>query len=215
MTRNATTANGRLAAYTQDAERYDERTAPFQCWRDLVVDVLPLACGDSVVDVGCGTGLCFGRLENVIGGTGRIIGVDDAPEMLAIASRRVEQNGWSNVELVTAPARRAQLPESADAAIFCAVHDVLQDPAALRNVLGQLRPGAWVSAVGGRWAHPCLMALNLAIRSLHAPYIRDFGGFDRPWELLEVLLDDARVTEIACGSGYCLLGHTSPASQGG
>ena len=40
----------------------------------------------------------------------------------------------------------------ADAALFCAVHDVLQSPAALANVFDHLRPGAWVAAGGGKYA---------------------------------------------------------------
>lgn len=168
-----------------------------------------------MLDVGCGTGLCFARLEGVIGRAGRITGIDESPEMLALARKRVRRHGWTNVDLITAPAHLAELHRGADAAVFSAVHDVLQNPTALRNVLGQLRPGSWVSAVGGRWAHPYLMALNLAIRSLHAPYIRDFHGFDRPWTLLEAMLEDAHVTDIACGSGYCLLGRTSAAPQAG
>ena len=37
---------------------------------------------------------------------------------------------------------------AADAALFCAVHDILQSPDALRNVLSRLRPGARVAAGG-------------------------------------------------------------------
>ena len=199
---------GRLAAYAEDAEHYDERTSAFQRWRELAVDVLPLVRGDRVVDVGCGTGLCFARIEQVVGAGGAIIGIDASEEMLALARRRVQQHGWHNVELIAAPAHLAQVPGGADAAIFCAVHDVLQDPGAVAGVLRALLPGSWVSAVGGRWTHPCLVAVNLMIHALHAPYISDFRGFDRPWALLAGALDDVRVDDVAGGGGYCLLGRT-------
>ncbi len=206
-------SGGRLAAYADDAEHYDERTSAFQCWRELAVDVLPLMRGDRVVDVGCGTGLCFARIEQVVGAGGAIIGIDESVEMLALARRRVQRNGWHNVELIAAPAHLVQLPGRADAAIFCAVHDVLQDPAAVAGVLGALPPGSWVSAVGGRWAHPYLVAVNLMIHALHAPYVSDFRGFDRPWALLARALDDVRVDDVAGGGGYCLLGRTPVAES--
>ena len=43
----------------------------------------------------------------------------------------------------------AQIALTADAALFCAVHDIMQSPAALANVMTKLRPGAWVAAAGG------------------------------------------------------------------
>ncbi len=207
MGRESTTVP-HLTAYTCDADKYDERTAAFQHWREHAVDVLPLTPGDSVVDVGCGTGLCFEPLERAIGPAGQIVGIDSSVDMLALARRRAEGRGWSNIDLIAAPAHHANLPAHADAALFCAVHDVLQDPASLHNVLEQLHPGSWVSAVGGRWAPAYLVAFNMLIHSLHAPYIRDFRGFDRPWARLSSLLQDARVAELAGGAGFCLLGHT-------
>jgi len=202
------TRAGRLTAYTDDAAQYDERTATFCTWRELAVDVLPLSRGDRVIDVGCGTGLCFARIESAVGSSGQIIGIDESTPMLDLARQRVSRNGWSNVELIAGPAHLAKLRVSADAAIFCAVHDVLQDSSALEAVLGQLRPGSWVSAVGGRWAPAYLVALNLVIRALHAPYIRDFRGFDHPWALLERGLEDVSVDAVAAGSGFCMIGHT-------
>jgi hypothetical protein len=42
---------------------------------------------------------------------------------------------------------------------------------------------------------------------LHAPYVRSFSGFDRPWRHLEQLLEDVRVQELAFGSGYIMTGR--------
>lgn len=198
-----------LPAYRDEAaESYDHRTAGFCRWRDLVIDEVPLHAGDRVVDVGCGTGLCFERIEERIGRTGQLVGIDDSAPMLAQARRRTRRHGWGNVRLVLAPADRARLSEVGDVAIFCAVHDILQSRAALTNILGQLRARAWVGAVGGQWAHPVLVSYNALIYSLHAPYVRDFQGFDRPWALLAQYLESMRVDRIAGGSGFCLVGRT-------
>ena len=78
--------------------------------------------------------------------------------------------------------RIAQIAVTADAALFCAVHDILQSPGALGNVMTKLRPGAWVSAGGGKWAAPWMVAVNLQARMLNAPFVRSFEGFRRAVE---------------------------------
>jgi hypothetical protein len=53
------------------------------------------------------------------------------------------------------------------------------------------------------------VAMNWMVRSLHAPYVRSFSGFDRPWDQLEQLVEDVSVRELAFGSGYIMTGRTS------
>lgn len=191
------------------AETYDLWTSRFQPVRELVVDVLPLHPGDVVVDVGCGTGLLFERLVEAVGPAGRVIGIDASQDMLHRAQHRIEQHRWSQVSLVHATAAEADLPHPADAAVFCTVHDVLQDEPSLDNVLGQLRPRAWVSAVGGQWVHPSVPGLDLMIFWLHLPYVQDFRRFDHPWTLLSRHLASWQVREVVAGTGYLLLGRTA------
>jgi demethylmenaquinone methyltransferase/2-methoxy-6-polyprenyl-1,4-benzoquinol methylase len=196
-----------LPAYAERAGRYDRDTAVHEGWRRLLVDALPLQPGDTVLDVGCGTGLCFPLLADRIGPTGAIIGVDAAPAMLSVARAKVLSHAWPPVELVAAAAEDAAIPGVADAALFSAVHDVLQAPAALDNVFAHLRPGAWVAAAGGKWPAAWQVPLAMFVRSLHADYVRDFRGFDRPWRLLEPRLDQFSVREIAFGTGYLACGR--------
>ena len=126
---------------------------------------------------------------------------------------RLTGNGTVSDQAVTSGAR--QIPVTADAALFCAVHDILQSPGALRNVMNHLRPGARVAAGGGKWAAPWLVAVNLLARMLHAPYVRSFEGFGRPWHHLEQLIEDVQVRELAFGSGYVLTGRSSRSRRPG
>lgn len=211
MTRSTVSAS--RPAYGPEATRYDVRTSAFQTYRRMLVDALPLRRGDVVIDVGCGTGLCFPLIRQRIGPEGRIVGVDASPDMLAIAAERVAAAAWTGVELVEAPVEHAPLPEDADHALFCAVHDVLQSPAALDNVLAHVRASGSVAAGGGKWGPSWALALNASVMALHSPFVADFTGFDRPWARLAQRVPDLRVRQVALGAGYLAVGRVAPGGR--
>ena len=196
------------AAYHQHAVSYERDTDAFQPYRRAVVEALPLRPGEVVLDVGCGTGLCCGLLQEKVGAEGQVVGIEESPEMAAVARENIAREGWDNVTVIQAPAEYAEMERTADAALFCAVHDILQSPDALENIVTALRPGAWVAAGGGKWAAPVLVALNSVVSALHAPYVRSFAGFGRPWQHLEQMVEDVKVRELAFGSGYVMTGRT-------
>jgi demethylmenaquinone methyltransferase/2-methoxy-6-polyprenyl-1,4-benzoquinol methylase len=208
MNTTLNSASRRQPAYGERARSYERDTEAFQPYRRAVVEALPLRSGQVVLDVGCGTGLCCGLLRDKVGPEGGVVGIEESPEMAAVAREHIACEGWDNVTIVQEQAEDAEIGLTADAALFCAVHDILQSPDALRNVLTRLRPGAWVAAGGGKWAAPLMVALNSMVGMLHAPYVRDFSGFDRPWRHLERLVEDVRVEEMAFGSGYVMTGRT-------
>jgi ubiquinone/menaquinone biosynthesis C-methylase UbiE len=195
-------------AYSRQAGDYDQRTDAFRHWRKLLVTQLPVRRGDTVLDVGCGTGLCLPLLQHKVGRTGTIIGIDASQQMLQVAADRIAEHGWHNVRLIAAPVATAPIDGMADAALFCAVHDLMQSPAALGNVFDHLRPGAPVAAAGGKWPAPWMWPLRAWVTELHAPFITDFTGFDRPWRHLAGYVPDLQVRELAFGAGYLALGHT-------
>ena len=199
---------GRQPAYYEHARSYNRDTGLFQPYRRAVVEALPLKRGQVVLDVGCGTGLCCGLLRDKVGPGGTVIGIEESPEMAAVAREYIAREGWRNVTVVQSPAEDARLEATADAALFCAVHDILQSPRALRNVMVSLGPGAWVAAGGGKWAAPVMVAVNSMVRMVHAPYVRSFSGFDRPWRHLEQLVEDVQVQQMAFGGGYVMTGRT-------
>ena len=197
----------RQPAYREHARSYDQRTGAFQRYRDTIVEALPVSQGQVVLDVGCGTGLCCGLLREKVGLQGSVVGIEESPEMAAVARERIAAEGWRNVTVVQSPAEDAKIRVTADAALFCAVHDILQSPDALQNVMDHLRPDAPVAAGGGKWTAPWLVAVNMQARMLHAPYVRSFDGFDRPWHHLEPLIEDVELRELAFGTGYVMTGR--------
>jgi ubiquinone/menaquinone biosynthesis C-methylase UbiE len=194
-------------AYGAEADLYDARTGVFQRHRDRLVAALDTRPGDVVLDVGCGTGLCFDGLRRGVGRGGRVVGIDESVDMVRLARERAAGRGWANVSVLNSPVGGAEIPVVADRALFCTVHDILQSFDALRNVFAHLRPGARVVAGGGKFTSSWLFAVNLQMKAMHGPYVRSFEGFERPWAVLAPFLDDFQVTEFALGAGYCAVGR--------
>jgi ubiquinone/menaquinone biosynthesis C-methylase UbiE len=188
-------------------------SAPFNWWRRRAVQRLELRPGDVVVDVGCGIGLCFPLIEAGVGRTGLLIGVEPSEAMLQRAQALIDRHGWDNVILVPESAEEAELPRRADAVLFCAVHEVLRSLPALENLFRQVNDGGRVVAVGGKWAPPWLLALNLFVAVAHAPFVASFEGFDRPWSHLQRFVPDLRVTSAACETAYLGWGTVTGAGQ--
>ena len=193
--------------YRHRARGYDNATAAFNAFRARAVDLLELTAGQVVLDVGCGTGLCFSMVQERIGPTGWVIGVDRSAEMLALANVRCVGQGWRNVTLIESDAESADIRRSADAALFCAAHDILQSSGAVRNVLRHVRPGGRCVAVGAKWAPPWFFGLNILTALAHRPYVNSFAGFDKPWSVLMQFVPQLQVTELAFGAGYAAVGQ--------
>jgi ubiquinone/menaquinone biosynthesis C-methylase UbiE len=93
--------------YGRGAVLYDALSGEWPVYRSGRLEgirLLGLREGDTVLDVGCGTGLNFPMLVDAVGPTGRVIGLDRSSRMLEMAHRRISAHGWSTVEIVRADA---------------------------------------------------------------------------------------------------------------
>ncbi len=179
--------------YRFRAAHYDFERAPFEPVRRKAIERRARREGDTVLDIGCGTGLSFAPLLERIGATGRIVGVDASPEMLALARKRVARHGWSGVALLEADAAQAPLQGPADAALLHFTHDVLRDPAALDHVLAHLKPGARVVASGLQWAPPWMLPTNLFVLGAALYSVSSLDGLEQPWTMLAKRLQSFEV----------------------
>ena len=89
-----------LKQYRRRAGVYDWELALFEPIRRLAISKLALRPGDVVFDVGCGTGLSLSMLRQGVGPKGRIVGIEQSPEMVEQARRRVARARWSRVTLM-------------------------------------------------------------------------------------------------------------------
>jgi ubiquinone/menaquinone biosynthesis C-methylase UbiE len=91
------------------APGYDRHMRRFARWQRMAVDRLELQPGETVIDVGCGTGLTFPLLEAAVGETGKIVGIELSPEMVSQARERVAAQGWENVSVIEAAIETAEI----------------------------------------------------------------------------------------------------------
>ena len=82
-----------LAQYRRRASVYDLELALFEPIRRDAIARLELQQGDTVLDVGCGTGLSFALVRQAIGANGKIVGMEQSPEMVAKARARITACG--------------------------------------------------------------------------------------------------------------------------
>jgi demethylmenaquinone methyltransferase/2-methoxy-6-polyprenyl-1,4-benzoquinol methylase len=196
-----------LAQYRRRAPHYDLELLAFEPVRVDAIALLDLRAGQSVLDVGCGTGLSFAGLKQKVGASGRVVGVEPSPEMLALARERVGQHHWNGIELIGATAADASLHGKADAALFHFTHDVLRDPLSLDNVVAHLKAGAHVVACGLQWAPPWMAPTNLFVLGAALYSVTCMDGLARPWDLLAARLRDVRVETRGMGGIYVVSGR--------
>lgn len=113
-----------VQTYSRRSKKYDSVVKVFDlfssfgfnipAWREAAIRDLHLKPGDTVIDLGCGTGLTFPALYQAVGPAGRIIGVDISPAMLDQARQSVEENGWTNVELTAIDVTQYEFPVKAN-----------------------------------------------------------------------------------------------------
>jgi demethylmenaquinone methyltransferase/2-methoxy-6-polyprenyl-1,4-benzoquinol methylase len=113
-----------VSIYRKKARNYDLTTklyyllgVRFQAYRKEAVNSLELEPGDTVLDLGCGTGLNFPSINAAVGPRGKIIGVDITDKMLDQAKNKVQENGWENIELVHMDVARYDIPKNIDGVI--------------------------------------------------------------------------------------------------
>jgi demethylmenaquinone methyltransferase/2-methoxy-6-polyprenyl-1,4-benzoquinol methylase len=195
-------------------------------WRRFLVSQVAVGAGDRVLDAATGTGAVAAELARRTGCA--VVGLDQSPEMLAEAERRVP----AGVELVEGDAERLRFPDgSFDAVTFTYLLRYVDDPAAtLRGLARVVRPGGTVAGLDfgippnplarGAWEIYVRAILPAAGRLLSPGWAevgRFLGGsirrfwaaypLDRQLALWRAAaIDDVRVRRLSLGGGVVIWG---------
>lgn len=197
-----------LARYHTLAEHYDESCRWLGPIRIAALDVLALRPGDTVFDVACGTGAMLPALAHAVGPDGRVLGIEQSPNMAAIAARRIKEAGLDNVKVLVCSVEDAVPDHAADALLLCYAHDVLQSDRAIERLLDLARPGARVVIAGakliGWWAAP----INIWKLWRSRRYLTTYHGLRAPWTRLATHSPDLHVHQTyMLGTSYLAVGH--------
>jgi SAM-dependent methyltransferase len=135
-------------------------------WRRAAADALDLSPGDTVVEMGCGSGANLPYLRERVGPEGRVVGVDLTPELLVRAGERSPE-----AALLRGDATRPPV-EAADAVLGTFVTGMFADPAGVVE--------EWCDLCSGRIALMDLAATDHAVGRALNPGFRAFATASKP-----------------------------------
>jgi ubiquinone/menaquinone biosynthesis C-methylase UbiE len=114
---------------------------------DEIVAALKLQPGETVADIGAGSGYLISRLSRAVGSRGTVYAQEIQQEFLPALERRAESLG--NVRVILGTAEDPRLPEhSVDCFVLLTVYHEVQKPVAFLKTLHRYaRPGARLAII--------------------------------------------------------------------
>ena len=131
------------------AREIDQRFIPVV---EAVLERAQLRTGESVLDLGTGTGAVAEQAAAIVGAGGQVVGVDISPDMLTLAEQRMAARGFTNVDMRNGRGESIPAdPDSFDVVLSSlTLMYVIDRAAAAREIARVLRPGGrLVAAVWG------------------------------------------------------------------
>lgn len=149
--------------------------------------------GETVLDLGCGTGLdCFLAARQV-GESGRVIGVDMTPEMLRRARENARKGGYTNVEFRLGEIEHLPVADQSIDVIIsnCVINLSPEKEQVFREAFRVLRPGGRIAVADMVSLAPLPPAVKADL-GLYAGCVAGVATVDE----LRVMLTDAGFVDI-------------------
>src|SRR5215469_5253947 len=130
--------------YTGDLSIFDSPGRDQRLHVNRVMDILGIAPGKSVADIGAGSGWFAVRAARRVGSSGTVYAVDINPEAIRYIDSRVHRESLVNVKTILSKPDDPLLPkETVDAVLLLKTYHEVADPIALlEHLRPALRPGA-------------------------------------------------------------------------
>jgi phosphatidylethanolamine/phosphatidyl-N-methylethanolamine N-methyltransferase len=132
--------------YSEFAPLYDKIFGKiFYSRLERVIDDLEIPPGAKVLEVGAGTGTSFPAYPNHC----EVTGIDLAPDMLARARRKIEDNGWTHLKVIEMNALSLDFPDNTfDYVMAFHVVTVVPDPIRMMSEAKRVcKPGGTIVIV--------------------------------------------------------------------
>jgi SAM-dependent methyltransferase len=135
--------------YTGDLSIFDSPGREDRLQINRVMDLLGIAPGKNVADIGAGGGWFTVRAARRVGPTGTVYAVDINPEAIQYVQNRAQKENLHNVQEILGRVDNPLLPPNqVDAVLMLKTyHEVAKPVALLRNLRPSLRPGARVGII--------------------------------------------------------------------
>jgi ubiquinone/menaquinone biosynthesis C-methylase UbiE len=135
--------------YTGDLSIFDSPGRAERLQINRVMDILGIARGKSVADIGAGSGWFTVLAARRVGTGDLVYAVDINPEAVHYIDERAQKEKLQNVKTILGKADNPLLPAtSVDAVLLLKTyHEVAQPVALLQNLRSALRPGARVGII--------------------------------------------------------------------
>lgn len=135
--------------YTGDLSIFETPGRDERLQINRVMDILGVASGKSVADIGAGAGWFSVRAARRVGAAGVVYAVDINPEAIQYIDQRAHKEQVSNVQAIVSKPDDPLLPaHSVDAVLLLKTyHEVAHPITLLRNLRAALRPDAKVGII--------------------------------------------------------------------
>jgi trans-aconitate methyltransferase len=173
-------------AYKWDAADYARSSAGQQQWARELIAKLQLQGDERLLDIGSGDGKVTAEIASFLP-NGSVLGIDNSPEMVALAGSCFPKNEYSNLSFQLADAARLLFDNEFDVVFSNAtLHWILDHHPILSGITRGLKPGGRILfQMGGRGnAAGVVVAVNEVCAR---PEWRDrFVGFQFPYGFYNV-----------------------------
>jgi ubiquinone/menaquinone biosynthesis C-methylase UbiE len=134
--------------YTGDLSIFDSPGRDERLQINRVMDILGVASGKGVADIGAGSGWFTVRAATRVGDAGTVYAVDINPEAIHYIESRIQRENLHNVKPILGEPDDPLLPAKVDAVLLLKTyHEVAQPITLLRNLRSSLAPGAKVGVI--------------------------------------------------------------------
>jgi len=135
--------------YTGDLARFESPGRAERLQIDKVMDLLGIAAGKNVADIGAGSGWFTMQAARRVGPQGAVFAVDINPKATDYIAARAKKEKLGNVHVVLSQPDDPMLPRDAVDAVLLlkTYHEVAHPVILLRNLRASLKPGARVGII--------------------------------------------------------------------
>jgi len=135
--------------YTGDLSVFEYKDRDKKLQINRVMEILGIAPGKNVADIGAGSGWFSVRAARKVSGSGLVYAVDINPDSIRYIHERAQREKLGNIKTILGQAGDPLLPpQSIDAVLMLkAYHEVAEPVALLKNLHKSLRPGARVGII--------------------------------------------------------------------